>query len=96
MSKSIHVNTQLLAGISGEELDKFKKEVYNSKNVLDKCIQILYNIKESKGEVRELDYDTPSWAFKQAHLNGEMEGLQKAIELLTVTEREDRSLNKGG
>jgi hypothetical protein len=25
-----------------------------------------------------------------------MEGLQKAIELLTVTEREDRSLNKGG
>jgi len=33
------------------------------------------------------DYDNPSWAFKQAHVNGQKEMLEKIISLCTIEER---------
>lgn len=86
---SFKIKEVFLGNLKGAERDKFRQEVINSKNVLDKLSEILYNIQESKRDSVLVDYDTPSWSHKQAHLNGEVAMLKKVIELITMRERED-------
>lgn len=69
-----------------DDTEKLKKSIIGSKLVLDKLIEICYNIKKSLDHT-SYDYDCPSWAYKQAHINGQKEMLERIISLCTITER---------
>ncbi len=63
-----------------DEQDGFKREIKSAKNVLDKLEQIVQNrIKEI---VITNDYDSPSWAYKQADRNGYNRALTEIINIL--------------
>jgi hypothetical protein len=63
-----------------DEQEGFKREVKSAKNVLDKLEQIVQNrIKEI---VITNDYDSPSWAYKQADRNGYNRALTEIINIL--------------
>lgn len=75
---------------TAQEKKEIEQLVLNSEKVLDKLKEILYNIQVRKSDTVLTDYDTPSWSHKQAHLNGEQAMLQKILEIVTITEREDQ------
>jgi len=66
-----------------QDQDKFKQEVLNSKKVLDKLLEIVYNMRV---ESRTNDYDSPSWAFKQADMNGYNRALEEIATLIKIEE----------
>lgn len=63
-----------------DEQEGFKKEVKSAKNVLDKLEQIVQN--KIKEIVITNDYDSPSWAYKQADRNGYNRALTEIINIL--------------
>ena len=63
-----------------DEQDGFKKEVKSAKNVLDKLEQIVNS--KIKEIVIANDYDSPSWAYKQADRNGYNRALTEIINIL--------------
>lgn len=77
-------DTRWFKGISPSEAEDLKKSLLSSKKVLDKLSEICYNISISKENIREGDYDNPSWAYKQAHLNGYRDALNTIIRLTSL------------
>jgi hypothetical protein len=74
------VKTIWFMDLPKDEQDGFKREVKSAKNVLDKLEQIVQNrIKEI---VITNDYDSPSWAYKQADRNGYNRALTEIINIL--------------
>jgi hypothetical protein len=66
-----------------KERTNFKEFVMSSSIVLDRLKEIVYNvIKES--EIKTSDYNSPSWAYLQAHQNGRREALEEIIKLITL------------
>lgn len=63
-----------------DEQEGFKREVKSAKNVLDKLEQIVQN--KIKEIVITNDYDSPSWAYKQADRNGYNRALTEIINIL--------------
>lgn len=63
-----------------DEQEGFKREVKSAKNVLDKLEQIVQN--KIKEIVITNDYDSPSWAYKQADRNGYNRALIEIINIL--------------
>lgn len=82
------INTQWLQGLSEKEAETFKKSVLGSKIVLDKLVEICYNIGSNDKKMREKDYDCPSWSHKQAHLNGKAEMLEQIISIISLPEEQ--------
>lgn len=66
------------------EKEEFIKSLRNSKIVLDKLREIVYNRGIKTEDVKSVDYDSPSWSHKQAHQNGKREAFQEVIKLLEV------------
>lgn len=79
----------LVGSKTEEERNQVKQLVMSNTILLDKLCKILYNMEEGKQGSVLGDYDTPSWAYKQAHINGERAMLKKIIDLVTIKERED-------
>ena len=66
-----------------KEKKDFIEYVRNSEKVLDRLKEIVYNaVKES--EVKANDYDSPSWAYRQAHSNGIGEAVDKMLKVLSI------------
>ena len=63
-----------------DEQDGFKREIKSAKNVLDKLEQIVNS--KIKEIVIANDYDSPSWAYKQADRNGYNRALTEIINIL--------------
>lgn len=80
------IKTEWLKGLKPDEAEKQKKSIIASKLVLDKLIEICYNIKKDKDK-SVYNYDTPSWSYKQAHVNGYKQALDDIIQLITINER---------
>ena len=59
--KSIWLN-----GLKGDERENFKVSLRQSKIVLDKLHEIVYNMIIEGESVSLRDYDSPSWSHKQA------------------------------
>lgn len=92
LNKELQLNSKWLQGLkTDKERADFKKIVLNSKITLDKLKDIVYNSYIGCLSVTQTDYDNPSWAAKQAHLNGKMEAYTELLQLLTF---EDDSLHK--
>lgn len=85
------INEAWLSGLKGEERSKMRDFVVGNQILLDKLVEILYNMQEKTGSVKLDDYDSPSWSHKQAHLNGQNDTIRKLIEICTIKERDDPS-----
>jgi len=68
-----------------------EQQVKDAKIVLDRLVQMLYNMQEKRETTVLEDYDTPSWSHKQAHLNGQAAMLRQLMDMLVVRERDDQS-----
>lgn len=75
---------QWFSNLPKDKQDEFKKLVLGSQKVLDRAREICYN------KIMELespptgDYDSPSWAYKQADRNGYIRALKEIEKLLTI------------
>ncbi len=77
-----------IKGLPLDEQVEFEKTLRHSTYVLTRLSEILESKLTSieREENSTVVYDTPSWAFKQAHLNGERSGLTKVKKLLSFLE----------
>lgn len=81
------IKTAWLQGLkTSKEQEEFVQNVLNSKKVLDKLAEIVYNKCISEEKVSTTDYDSPSWSHKQAHLNGKAEVYRFLLDLLQIKE----------
>ena len=67
-----------------ESKDKVRVSILAAKRILDAAIAILKDQQAAIERPKLDDYDCPSWSHRQAHLNGEIAGINKAISLLTI------------
>jgi hypothetical protein len=67
-----------------EDKDKIKALLLNDHFVLDKLSKIVYNMVIKNTKATKQDYTDASWAFKQAHVNGELDALRKILSIIDV------------
>lgn len=79
------MNTKLFKYCRDEdELELFKKSLRNSKIVLDKIKNIVYNIRLESEATHSSDYDSASWPYKRADQDGYVRALKLVEQLLTI------------
>lgn len=85
------VNVQWYLGCSTVKEREARKELLSGTvAVFDVLNQIIDREKQELQSVREADYDASSWAFKQAHMNGRLEQLDRFSNLLrSVTDQDE-------
>ncbi len=69
-----------------DQQEERKNLVKSNKIVLDFLGEILYNMSIDEDKTSSLDYDCPSWAYKQAHINGFKDALDKVRKLIHIKE----------
>ena len=69
--------------------DSFKQGVLGSRFVLDRLHEIVYNIVKNEDSPATADYESPSWAYKQAHLNGRKAAFNEILTLLKFSDNEE-------
>lgn len=76
---------QWFSSLPRAEQEQRKKFIESNEKVLDIAREIVYNmIMESRTSFK--DYDSPSWAYKQADNNGYVRALEDVHKLLTIKE----------
>lgn len=77
------MQTVWLGSTKGEDRENLKNYIQSNKKLLDILNGIVYNMyREAENSV--YDYESASWAYKQAHANGAKEALSKVMRLLEV------------
>lgn len=66
------------------EKEEFEKIVYASKKVLDKLKDIVYNKINGVEKTSLQDYESPSWAYRQADINGYRRAMEEMLSILTI------------
>lgn len=74
------MDTRWLKGFSPDQYEDRKKEVAGFKRAFNALIELL----EKEGEDSTPDYNYPSWAYKQADVNGANRKLKEIIKLITL------------
>jgi hypothetical protein len=69
------------------EQEEVKNIVVNSQKLLDILKEICYNTIQNGVKTQEADYDCPSWAFKQADLNGYLRAYNEILQLSNLDKR---------
>jgi hypothetical protein len=76
------MKTTWFTNLPKDQQEGFKKQVLSSRDVLERLTEIL---EDKKTEVvLSTDYDSPSWAYKQADRNGYDRALTEVINLLNM------------
>ena len=76
------MDTRWLKGFSPDQYEDRRKEVATFKRAFNALIELL----EKEGEDPTPDYNNPSWAYKQADVNGANRKLREIIRLITLKE----------
>ena len=66
-----------------EENETRRRELVAARPVLNMLSKLLEADLQPLTAVRRSDYDSPSWAAKQAHYNGEVAQIKKQLSLIT-------------
>lgn len=76
---------------SEEDKEKFKSEVLGSKRVLRRLTDLCNEMEAdlSSSEISAKNYDSPNWAAKQAHVNGQKAQI-KTIKFLINLDQENK------
>lgn len=69
-----------------QQVEEFKARIRAAAPVLERLNEIMSAKSESHTSVSTSDYDSPSWAYKQAHSNGYCEALRELTKYLDTTE----------
>ena len=69
------------------EQEEFKKLVLGSKKVLDRLKEICYNTTHNEVVTHVVDYESPSWAYKQADRNGYLRAYDEIFKLCDLDKR---------
>jgi hypothetical protein len=69
------------------EQEEIKNIVVNSQKLLDILQEVCYNTIQNGVKTQEADYDCPSWAFKQADLNGYLRAYNEILQLSNLDKR---------
>ena len=72
-----------------EDIESFQKRLINCKDLLDRLKNICYNRAQIINSTSIKDFDTPNWALKRAYEDGQVQGLNYVIQLLSLDQRED-------
>lgn len=74
-----------------EEKDRFKSAVLGSKVVLNRLTALLNEMEEdlNQSELSAKNYDSPNWAPKQAHVNGQKAQI-RTIKFLINLDQQDK------
>ena len=76
---------QWYSNLPKQEQEARKRFVLSNEKVLDIAREIVYNMSIVESKPETADYDSPSWAYKQADSNGYRRALEDVIKLLTIT-----------
>jgi len=77
------MHSVFVKGLKGEAKEKRVQEIRSYKNAFNALKEIL----ENDFEESVPDYTSPSWAYKQADVNGANRKLQQILKLLTIEEK---------
>jgi hypothetical protein len=79
-----------------EDKENFQKGLHNCEWVLERLDEILKQKEEAleTNEVNPSAYDSPSWAYKQAHSNGFKHCLKIVRKLITLDQKENEFTRK--
>lgn len=74
-----------------EEKERFRSNLQGSKTILNRLTALLTEMEEdlSRSELSSKNYDSPNWAPKQAHVNGQRAQI-KTIKFLINLDQEDK------
>lgn len=81
------VDTRWLVQFKAKDDDakkKVKASLSSAKHILDAAVSIIEKQQKALERPTLEDYNCPSWSHRQAHINGEIAGLNKVISLLTI------------
>lgn len=82
------MNTALIKEVADAHFEgdqgKAREFIKASKPILDCVASVLKNKEQSLQVPSKADYDSPSWAYKQADVIGERRGLLNAASLVEV------------
>ena len=85
------MQTRWFMGIAGDDLPNVTQAIKSSSIMREQLLKILearYGEVERKG-LREEDYETSDWTFKQAFNNGRLSILQELADLLHSVTKKD-------
>lgn len=85
------MNSRFTAGLSVEDRARLEKMLSEGNFLLDRLRKVCYDTSLRIEQVGVVDYDSPSWSHKQAHLNGKLEAYREIISLLEP-KRDQRKL----
>lgn len=74
------MHTYLFKGLTQEEKAARTKQIKASKETLNLFIEVIEQFRPK----RHPSYESPSWAYEQAHDNGINETINRVVSLLTV------------
>lgn len=85
MSKQLPLDWTKHLANQPEDKDNLEKTIRNSTTTLTRLLDVL---EEKKSTINTIEtsiksYDDPSWAYKQAYLNGKRASLEEVINLLS-------------
>lgn len=79
------VTSPILAGLKGAERDLMVTQLLASEILLKRIEQVIENEIKSLDTISYEEFDSPSWAYKQAYKLGLQEGLRKLIKLVKTS-----------
>lgn len=73
-----------------DEKEKFKNEILRSKDVLQRLQDVLKEMESDQDSIERNTkiYDLPNWDYRQAHLNGFKDCLNKINKILTLDQQD--------
>lgn len=85
MDKSNKYTSPILSGLKGSERDLMVTQLLASEPLLKRVEEVIE--KEIKGldSISYEDFDSPSWAYKQAYKLGLQEGLRKILKIVKIS-----------
>lgn len=82
-----NLNLRWVKGVSKDRVEGLEKIIRNSHIVLSRLKEIIEEDLKDLNKHTEADYESSSWAYKQAHENGKREYARQMLSLLNFLER---------
>lgn len=84
-NKLSKVTSQVLVGLKGSERDMMVTQLMSSEVLLKRLEELIEKEINSLDSITYEDFDSPSWAYKQAYKLGLKEGLNRLKKLIHVS-----------
>lgn len=83
--KQSKVTSPILSGLKGSERDFMIAQLLASEPLIKHINEVVEEEIKSLGTISSEEFDSPSWAYKQAYKLGLQEGLRKLVKLLKIS-----------